>query len=98
MLIVLGVGDFILGARFLAYLRKKHPELWQNLGGPTLFINNSIKIGVRMRSFIKNKEYLKVNDVQLIKKATFLRYYSHIYIFVFIMAISLFLIAIILKI
>ncbi len=51
-----------------------------------------------MRSFIKNKEYLKLNDAQLSKKAIFLQYYSRIYMFVFIMSISFLLIVIIFKI
>jgi hypothetical protein len=69
---------FVLHYKFLVYLKNKHAKKWQELGAPTLFINNSMKNNFAVLKFLKNKEYIKLNDSQLSKMSVTLRYF-HIF-------------------
>jgi hypothetical protein len=76
---VAAIGGFILYHGFLTYLKLNHSEKWKELGSPTLFVNNSMKTNLIIFSFLKNKEYLKMNDFSLIKISRRLWNYGIIY-------------------
>lgn len=80
----------ILHYKFLALLKEKHPKEWERLGSPSLFTNNSIKNSFRTMLFLKNKEYLKTNDLHLKQTAQFLWRYILIYSAVFVVILFLF--------
>lgn len=73
----------ILNLRFFTLLRKKDPEKWKELGGPIFSINNSIKSTLTLFTFLKNKEYFKLNDSKLTKISRLLWNFIIFYIIFF---------------
>jgi Trk-type K+ transport system membrane component len=82
LLIAAGVG-FPLHADFLRELRSRHPAVWESLGRPTLFMNNSIANGLAVMRFLWRKEYEALNDRDFAQKARVLRTLSIAYLFLF---------------
>jgi hypothetical protein len=66
------------------YLKKNHVGVWEALGSPSLFINNSIKNNWLFIKFLFKKEYLSVNDIvfQRMAKACALYYIFYLVFFV----------------
>lgn len=62
---VLFITGFIWDTLFFKHLKKEHSEKWNELGRPTIILNNSIKNNISMSFFIKNREYEKLNDPEL---------------------------------
>jgi hypothetical protein len=94
---ILAIGalvGIILNYKFLSLLKARHFEKWRELGSPSLGIgmNNSIKNNVAILTFLKNKEYIKINDSELIKSAKILWNYGIFYLIFFVVAIILFII------
>lgn len=92
LLIIFAVVGIYLHYKLIYLLREKHNEKWKALGCPMLLINNSIKNNIAILSFLKNKEYLKLNDLQLIRISNILWNFSWIYLVFFVITISLFVI------
>ena len=92
LLIVFAAIGIYLHWSFVSLLREKYPDKWNELGRPTLIINNSIKNDVAVLSFLKNKGYLSLNDKQLNKIAMLLWNFGYIYIVIFTITIFLFII------
>ena len=67
VLIVESLVNYIHSYRLLCYLKEKHFKKWEELGSPTLFINNSIKTGTAMSKFHRDKDYLLMGDPRLVK-------------------------------
>ena len=84
------VFGLYLHNKFLVLLRRRHPEVWEKLGSPTLFLNNSIKSNLRTLAFLKNRQYVELNDSQLTKLSKFLWNYNRIYLVVFVVALVIF--------
>jgi RHS repeat-associated protein len=87
ILILLGILCVvgILFNMFLTdYLKKNHVGVWEALGSPSLFINNSIKNNWLFIKFLFKKEYLSVNDIvfQRMAKACALYYIFYLVFFV----------------
>jgi hypothetical protein len=82
----------VLHHRFLALLKEYHFEKWKELGSPTLFMNNSIKNNLAVVRFLKNKEYLNINDPHLTKMSQIIWYYSITYLSFFVLITTLFVI------
>src|SRR3989344_3906251 len=68
---------------FLSRLRARHPAAWNELGKPTLFINNSIANGIAVQRFIWRRDYRKLGDPSLSKLADFLRTFQLCYLIFF---------------
>jgi len=58
---------FFLVSRLYKLLSSKHPDIYKNLGEPTLFWNNSPKSAFLLMKFIFKKQYLGSNDHKLEK-------------------------------
>lgn len=85
--LVLGVGvavGFVLHSRFLKILKTRHPDVWETLGKPSLFLNNSIKNGWAVQRFLFKKEYLSLNDPLFISQCNFLRSFGQAYLLFFV--------------
>jgi|SRR5579859_1042211 len=90
-LLVLFVAGFSLQRAFLARLRTQHPQTWEALGCPTLFLNNSIKNSLAVQRFIWRREYRKLGDPQTTRLANLLRICLAVYTLIFITFVILFL-------
>jgi len=93
--ILASIVGIVLNYKFLNLLRIKHFEKWKELGSPSLGMNNSIKNNMTMLMFLKNKDYIKVNDSELTKLARVLWNYGIFYLIFFAVEIILFVINII---
>ena len=82
-LILAAIVGIVLSYKFIILLKENHFEKWKELGSPALFSNNSIKNNIAVFKFLKNKEYLKFDNPQLIKTAQILWYYNIFYIIFF---------------
>jgi hypothetical protein len=84
--IVFLILAFLLGIclnySILRLLKKNHPSIWNELGRPSMVLNNSIRNNFNMSKFIKTKEYLKTNDNKLIKIAEALRIFNKVYFYI----------------
>ena len=94
LLILSVILGFFLNYKLFSILKEKHPQKWEELGRPSLLMNNNIRNNISVLNFLNKKEYLKMNDKQLTKLAGFLRIFSLIYIVFFIFLLCLFMIVI----
>ena len=56
-------------------LRERHVEVWERLGKPSLYYNNSTEKIINLGRFILKKEYKDISDRKLIRFSNFLRIY-----------------------
>jgi|APSaa5957512535_1039671.scaffolds.fasta_scaffold43049_2 hypothetical protein len=52
-------------------LEKQYQNVWLELGSPHLITNNSLRNNLKLIRFLRNKEYKKLEDRELTKKASF---------------------------
>ena len=90
ILVFTAIFGIVLNYKFLSLLKERHFEKWKELGSPSLGMNNSIKNNVVILAFLKNKEYIKINDSELTKSAKILWNYSIFYLIFFVVVIILF--------
>ncbi|TCS36729.1 hypothetical protein [Reinekea marinisedimentorum] len=87
------VGFLILSTLYWFYLCKKmygmlgtrHESVYEELGKPTLFLNNTIENGRKFNRFLFKREWLSLDDVELEKHGGFMYFYFFVHgaIFVF---------------
>lgn len=73
----------------LSYLKKELPEVWSDLGSPTLLSNNSVENNILMLKFLWGKKYLQINDVKFQRIARTNHYFGIFYIVFFVVLILL---------
>jgi len=83
-LAVVAVIGFGMSYRFLAYLRNNHHEVWEELGSPSLILNNSIRNSLATMSFMWRKEYIRLGDHKLIRIARFNVWFGYSYLAIFV--------------
>ncbi len=59
---------FYFSRQVLKHLEMNHQEIWNGLGKPSLFLNNSIENTLKVRRFIRKKKYVDLNDTVLVSK------------------------------
>jgi hypothetical protein len=63
---LLGVGAFVvlfvLCAVFLRIVRQHHPDVWRELGCPTIFKNQDTRTSIRAMRYFLNRGYRSVSD------------------------------------
>ena len=57
------VAAYLMTKRFEA----QHLETWKQMGEPNIIWNNSSKNNANLQRYLKNKEYLKIDDPKLTK-------------------------------
>ena len=72
---------------FLRYLRVHHVSTWQNLGSPTLVMNNTIRSGLSVMRWLWKKEYLALEDPHLTRFAQAMIVYQVLYFVLFIVVL-----------
>jgi hypothetical protein len=54
------------GALFI-YLKEKHPRIWEELGRPTPFRNNSPQCQMNLLHYLKDKKFAAESDPELVR-------------------------------
>ena len=93
-LILLFAIGIVFYQKCIRILKSKHTEVWNSLGSPSLILNNSISTQKLFLAFIKDKRYLQTENQDLIRVATFLRYYNKIYFVYFVIVLVSFIVLI----
>src|SRR5438477_12662691 len=75
LLAIACIGGFVLTHLFLRRLRTYHSATWEELGAPTLILNNSISNSLRTCRFIWTGEYRVLDDRVLNTLGAALRLY-----------------------
>jgi hypothetical protein len=74
---------FIVGyatmAQLQRMLRERHPAVYDSLGQPTLFWNNSPKNSFAMLGFILSGRFKETHDPEVIRLCRFIRAFSYSY-------------------
>ncbi len=70
---------FYLCANLFGYLEKKHPDIYREMGSPTLIANNSPKNNISFLSFILRNKYSVLDDRFLDRRCKFMKYYLYTY-------------------
>lgn len=84
------VLGFALQAWMLRLMRKRHGDVWEKLGSPTLFFNASIKRDFVIQRYLKRKEYDLLDDQELSSVCRALVILQRIYMLVFFVSLTLF--------
>jgi hypothetical protein len=64
MFALVAIG-FALQHRLYSRLQSAHPEQYERLGSPTLFLNNSISNGLKTMRFLWSRRYRELGDPKL---------------------------------
>jgi len=79
-LIILVIIGIALHYTFLKRLRYQFPDIWQELGSPTIFLNNSIQNSLKTQGFLWKKKYAELADSQFVRLCNTLRMVTLFYI------------------
>ncbi len=94
---IFAIFGLFLHCKFLELLKEEHFEKWKELGSPTLFKNNSIKNNLAILAFLRNGEYIKMDDSQLTKISRLVWNYARFYLIFFVVTSFIFAITLIKK-
>jgi len=86
-LLASAIIGFILWHKLIVYIEVNHPEKWKTMGSPSAYWFSSIKSTLVILSFLRNKEYLQINDSQLSNMSQRLWIYNIIYIAFFLLVL-----------
>ena len=64
-LVILMVFCLMLFGIILNYLKNNHHKEWEEIGSPSIFINNSIRNSIRSNRYFFRSQYKKLNDHKL---------------------------------
>ncbi len=83
ILIAAVLVGFNSSRKMMKILKERHKDIWEKLGKPSLFLNNSISNNLSMRKYLRRKEYEKTNDSEFIDVCNFNRIYTKLYFILF---------------
>jgi hypothetical protein len=83
------IGGLILHAVFLDALRRRHPQTWEELGCPSLIMNNSLRSSLKTLGFLLSGRYVTLGDKKLTALCTFMRWYDAAYLLLFLLTLVL---------
>jgi hypothetical protein len=72
----LGIGTIVYltqMARLLNYVEVTHSDLYESLGRPSLFLNNTPRNGFLVLGWLWREDYLDVQDPELMRRAGLVR-------------------------
>jgi hypothetical protein len=61
-------------------LRERHPAIYDSLGQPTLFWNNSMKNSFAVLGFILSGRFRETDDLEVIRLCRFIRAFNYAYL------------------
>jgi hypothetical protein len=79
MFILCAVVSYATTSQLLLFLRTRHPAVYDSLGQPTLFWNNSMKNSFAVLAFILGGRFKETHDPEVIRLGQFLRVFSYAY-------------------
>ena len=91
-LLVAAIVGLAVSQAFLREMRSRHPTVWDELGEPSLWMNNSIQNSLAVLRFLWRKDYEALGDPEFARRAEFLRTYQIAY-FIFFGAIIIWFLA-----
>ncbi|MEW6777629.1 MAG: hypothetical protein AB1405_15130 [Bdellovibrionota bacterium] len=86
--VVLSIPAFLLAyvglllwlhQEFFDRIRARHPAAWRELGAPSILTNNSLSPGSKVSRWLGRREYLKLGDKGLTRRAWTLRLLGNLY-------------------
>ena len=95
VIVILAIGfvvGFILDYVFFSRLRDWHPQRWEALGRPTVFLNNCVANGAVVQRFLWERQYRELGDERFIRFADFLRMYWSGYAIFFVVVLAVLLV------
>lgn len=78
---------FVVITKYFHYLRESQPDLYKEMGEPSLFSNNTPSNNLSFLRYVCSKRYLTSNDGQLISKSLFIKRFFYTYLVIFITVI-----------
>ncbi len=60
-------ASVIIDAIFLRFLRTRHPEVWRELGEPSMIRNNTAAMSVRISGYLFSRRYRNLPDRTLVR-------------------------------
>jgi len=78
---------FVLVSRYFSFISANHPCLYQEMGQPSLFGNNTPTNNISFLRYVCGNEYLLSGDDQLISRSLFLKRFFYSYLVIFIAVI-----------
>jgi hypothetical protein len=87
--VLCAVVSYATTSQLLRLLRERHPAVYDSLGRPTLFWNNSMKNSFAVLAFILGGRFRETHDSEVIRLGRFLRVFSYAYWAFFIAVIVL---------
>jgi len=83
LLLVAAIVGLAVTQAFLREMRSRHPGLWDELGEPSLWMNNSIHNSLAVLRFLWRKDYQTLGDPEFARRAEFLWTYQIAYLIFF---------------
>ncbi|RUO38607.1 hypothetical protein CWE13_02880 [Aliidiomarina shirensis] len=74
---------FFLCIRLFKILETRHPEKYESMGKPSLFLNNSISNNITFMKFLFKREWRGLNDPNLALLSNFMLVFFVVYMAVF---------------
>ncbi|WP_040474153.1 hypothetical protein [Marinobacter algicola] len=74
---------FVLVSRYFSFVSANHPHLYQKMGQPSLFGNNTPSNNISFLRYVCGREYFSSGDDQLISKSLFLKRFFYSYLVIF---------------
>ncbi len=71
---------FFMCYRLFKILETRHPEKYEEMGKPSLFLNNTISNNISFMKFLFKGEWRGLNDVGLANHSKFMLFFFTIYI------------------
>lgn len=71
---------FVLGTRLFRLLREDHPEVYESLGSPSLFLNNTIKNNWLSLRFLVTGRYRELGDKRVTRLCNVMRVFLAAYL------------------
>ena len=78
------IVSYAMMAQLHRALRERHPAIYDSLGQPTLFWDNSPKNSFAVLGFIFSGRFRETHDVEVIRICRFIRAFNYIYLAFFV--------------
>src|SRR5437764_4113787 len=73
------IVSYAMTAQLYRLLRERHPAVYDSLGQPTLFWNNSPKNSLAVLGFVLGGRFKQTHDPEVIRLCRFIRAFSYSY-------------------
>jgi len=78
------IVSYAMMAQLHRVLRERHPAIYDSLGQPTLFWNNSMKNSFAVLGFILSGRFRETHDAEVIRLCRFIRAFNYAYLAFFV--------------